>query len=73
MYFCFTAPQRKADTSKVAPWHGPQYNEPVNRRSRYYNVSLINKRPIESEVSRHAPYQGKGIYQDLKLNSENLK
>ncbi|XP_012940984.2 lipoxygenase homology domain-containing protein 1, partial [Aplysia californica] len=51
----YSAPSRRQDTSYTVPWHGPKFTEPKNP-TRFYNVSLINHRPIESDVSRHAPY-----------------
>ncbi|XP_059150632.1 lipoxygenase homology domain-containing protein 1-like isoform X2 [Physella acuta] len=44
-----------ARKSYTVPWHAPAYEEPRNP-SRYYNVSLLNHTPLETSVSRHAPY-----------------
>ncbi|GFN87704.1 fibronectin type iii domain-containing protein 1 [Plakobranchus ocellatus] len=51
----YSAPQRRQTSSYTVPWHSPAYVEPKNP-TRYYNVSLINHKPIESDISRHAPF-----------------
>ncbi|CAL1540467.1 unnamed protein product [Lymnaea stagnalis] len=51
----YSAPQVRGTSNYTVPWNAPKHVE-IKNPTRYYNVSLINHRPIESDVSRHAPF-----------------
>ncbi|KAH9519120.1 Lipoxygenase y domain-containing protein 1 [Bulinus truncatus] len=54
----FSAPQSKG--SYTVPWHGPSYQVP-KYPTQYHNVSLINYRPLDTDISNHAPFAARKL------------